>query len=88
MNDNTDKALKNVFKFRKIAFICLGASLLFLALGGISIVFAIFGIGLLISFFVLNLKYWKCPYCGVGFELRHSKMDGSNYCPSCGKKLR
>ncbi|MCM1989138.1 hypothetical protein [Oceanirhabdus seepicola] len=88
MNDNKDRELINMFKFRKIALICLYTSLLFLALSNFSLVFTVVGIGLIISFFILSSRYWKCPYCGKAFELRHSTMDGSDYCPSCGKKLK
>ncbi|WBW96489.1 hypothetical protein [Oceanirhabdus sp. W0125-5] len=88
MDDNRERELRNVFKFRKISLICLITSILLLTFGGINIVFGIIGAVLMISFFILNSKYWRCPYCGIGFELQHSKMDSSDYCPSCGKKLR
>lgn len=35
------------------------------------------------AFVILSRKYWRCPNCGEGYELRYSKMDRMQFCPFC-----
>ncbi len=43
---------------------------------------ALTGVSLILSFL-----FWRCKYCGKGFELRHGSMDRMLYCPYCNKEI-
>jgi len=36
---------------------------------------------------ILSFIFWRCPYCGERFEIRHSRMDKIIFCPYCGQKI-
>lgn len=39
-----------------------------------------------LAYIYINIKYWKCPKCERGFNMRGS-MDRITHCPYCGVRL-
>jgi hypothetical protein len=91
------KKVNRVFKMRKLALILLYASLGIFFFGYVTfkdsmLVFGIttivIGLIFFIAFFMISIIFWKCPFCGEHFEIRHSKNDSMTHCPFCGGELR
>jgi uncharacterized C2H2 Zn-finger protein len=85
MNENEHV---KIFRYRFFALVCLYIGALSIFLCALDGFFAIIPISLFITFVTVNLIFWRCPACGKGFEMRHSKMDRISHCPYCGVKLR
>ena len=79
--------LKNLITYRNVNRV----SLIVAIAGFYSFIFSAFwfplfvlGLVLFITGWCLRIKYWRCPFCGIGLPWRESNI---RYCPSCGKKL-
>lgn len=79
---------KKAFEYRFIALLCLYSSIVILFFVYISVFFAIIAAILFVSAIIINVAYWKCPYCTRNFNIRHGSMDRITHCPYCGEKLR
>lgn len=94
-NENNQK-VEELFRMRRISLILLYSSIgvLFFAYVFSNVSSLATGIIFTISvmcfgaFIVISLVFWKCPFCGERFEIRHSKNDKMTYCPSCGRELK
>lgn len=85
----------DLFAWRKLSFysvavgfICILAAFVLHSITPLFYTFVGLGVFLICAFFVINLIFWKCPHCHRAFDMRHSKMDRSDNCPYCYKKLR
>lgn len=79
---------KNIMKLRKFCIWCLFLSILTSFFGAVLKInlMVIFGVCLLITYYVVSIKYWRCPHCKKRLPMRfdsNKDVHDTYCCPHC-----